>query len=72
VEGLIDMFGEIMKILAYGYYFTWFVWPFAFVFGLAHGIKELIQTKKTYNHWLLIASIALLLILAGAIYPSFQ
>lgn len=66
------MLGEIMKILAYGYYFTWFVWPFVFVFGLALGIKELIQTKKTYNHRLLFASIALLLILAAVIYPSFQ
>jgi len=66
------MLDEVMKFLAYGYYFTWFVWPFAFVFGLAYGIKDLIQTKKTFNSWLLIASIALLLILAGAIYPNFQ
>ena len=66
------MLGEVMKILAYVYYYTWFVWPFAFVFGLVHGINELIQTKKVYNKGLIVASIALLLILAGVVYPNFQ
>ena len=69
---MIDLLGEVMKILAYVYYYTWFVWPFAFVFGFAHGINELIQTKKVYNKGLIVASIALLLILAGVVYPSFQ
>lgn len=65
------MLGEMM-IFAYIYYYTWFVWPVAFVFGFPHGISELIQTKKVYNKGLIIASIALLLILAGIVYPSFQ
>ncbi len=60
-----------MKIFAYVYYFTWFIWPVAFVFGLARGIKELIQTKKEYNKGLIVASLALFLILAGVVYPSF-
>lgn len=66
------MLGEVMKILAYIYYFIWFVCPFAFVFGMAYGIKELIQNAKIYNKGLVVASIALLLILAGIVYPSFQ
>lgn len=43
------MLGEVMKIFAYIYYFIWFICPFAFVFGLAHGIRELIQNNKEYN-----------------------
>ena len=66
------MLGEVMKILAYIYYFIWFVCPFAFVFGMAYGIKELIQNGKVYNKGLVVASMALLLILAGIVYPSFQ
>ena len=58
-----------MKIFAYVYYFIWFVCPFAFVFGLAYGIKDLIQNNKVYSKGLLVASIALLLILAGIVYP---
>ncbi|MBR5316834.1 MAG: hypothetical protein IKU39_02965 [Lachnospiraceae bacterium] len=65
------MLGEVMKIFAYVYYFTWFVWPFVLVFGLAHGIKELLQNQNTYKKGLIVASIALLIILAGVVYPSF-
>lgn len=65
------MLGEVMMIFAYVYYFIWLICPFAFVFGLAHGIRELIQNNKVYNKGLIIASIALLLILAGVVYPSF-
>lgn len=72
VKTVIDMLGEIMKVAAFIYYWTWFVWPFAFVFGFAHGINKLIQNKKIYNKGLIVASIALLFILAGVVYPSFQ
>ena len=65
------MLGEMMKVLAYIYYFTWFVWPFVLIFGLAYGIKELLQNQKAYNIGLMSASIALLLILAGIVYPNF-
>lgn len=71
-RSVIDLLGEVMKILAYIYYFIWFVCPFAFVFGMAYGIKELIKNGKVYNKGLVVASIALLLILAGIVYPSFQ
>ena len=66
---MIGLLGAVMMIFAYVYYFTWFVCPFAFVFGLAYGIKDLIQNNKVYSKGLLIASIALLLILAGIVYP---
>lgn len=65
------MLGEVMKVLAYLYYCTWFIWPFVFIFGLAYGIKELLQNQKAYNIGLIAASIALLLILAGVVYPNF-
>lgn len=68
---MIDLLGEVMEIFAYVYYFIWFICPFAFVFGLAHGIRALIQNNKVYNKGLIIASIALLLILAGVVYSSF-
>ena len=69
---MIELLGEVMKTFAYVYYFMWFICPFAFVFGLAYGVKELMQNNKVYNKGLIIASIALLLILAGVVYPSFQ
>ena len=65
------MLGEVMKVLAYLYYFTWFVWPFVLIFGLAYGIKELFHNENLYNKGLIAASIALLIILAGVVYPSF-
>ena len=65
------MLGEVMKVLAYLYYFTWFVWPFVLIFGLAYGMKGLIQNQKTYIKGLIAASIALLIILAGVVYPNF-
>ena len=65
------MLGEVMKIFAYVFYFTWFVWPFVLVFGLAYGMKELIQNQKTYIKGLIAASKALLIILAGVVYPNF-
>lgn len=65
------MLGEVMKVLAYIYYFTWFVWPFVLVFGLAHGMKELLQNQKANSIGLIAASLALLLILAGVVYPNF-
>ena len=65
------MLGEVMKVLAYLYYFTWFVWPFVLIFGLAHGIKELLHNENLYNKGLIAAAIALLIILAGVVYPNF-
>jgi len=66
------LLGEAMLGIAYVYYWTWFVWPFALVFGLAHGISELIQTRSIWNKGLLVAAVALLVILTGVTAPHFQ
>ena len=58
------LFG-LMEILAYIDYWTWFLWPFVFVFCLAYGIKETIQEENTNKVYLILAAAALLLILAG-------
>ena len=58
----------MMELLSYVYYGTWFVWPFVFVFGLAHGIRRVIETKKECNKALIVASVALMMILAGVIF----
>ena len=63
------MMFTLIQVMANFYYFTWFIWPIVFVFGLAHGIKALIETKKMCNVGLMIATIALLFILAGLMYP---
>ena len=63
------MMFTLIQVMANFYYFTWFIWPIVFVFGLAHGIKALIETKRMCNVGLVIASIASLLILAGLMYP---
>ena len=63
------MMFTLIQVMANFYYFTWFIWPIAFVFGLAHGIKALIEKKGICNAGLVIASISLLFILAGLMYP---
>lgn len=65
------MYDEVIYVFAYVYCIAWFIWPVAFVFGLAHGINELMQNNKVYNKGLIVASIALTLILAGLLYSSF-
>ena len=56
---------EILEIFFFVYNMTWFLCPFAFVFGLANGIREMIENKQTWNKWLTLASVALLLITAS-------
>ncbi len=64
------MMFSLIQLIATFYYFAWFIWPFVFVFGLAKGIKTLIETNKLCNAGLVMASIALLLIVAGVMYPG--
>lgn len=58
------MFLGIINILGRIFLFTWFIWPFLFVYSFAYGIKELMQNeKKTAN--LALASFSLLMIICG-------
>ena len=61
----------LMEILGLIYYWTWFIWPFLFVFGLAHGIAELIKEDKGSGN-LGLAGFSLLMILASLQWPLMQ
>ena len=63
---------KLMELAGFVYYYTWFVWPFAFVFALGNGIKEVIETKKVYNKGFIGAGVALLFILAGIALPDLR
>ena len=67
---------QVMNVMATIYYWTWFIWPFTFVFGLAKGIKRLMQPNlvepsDAFNGDLIKASISLLFIIAGIVSPNF-
>lgn len=65
------LFG-LMKILAYIYYWTWFLWPFVFIFSFAVGIKEVVKDEEKQGGNLALAAVALLIMLAGLLYPGVQ
>ena len=58
----------MIKYIAYIFYWTWFIWPIAFVYGFAYGIKETIETKNIDSKGFVVATISLLMILAGVVY----
>ena len=60
----------ILKILAWFYNCFWYVCPFVLVFGLAHGIRQTVQTGKLLNPGLIAASVSLLLMLSWSMYLS--
>ncbi len=58
------MFLGFMRILGTIFLYTWFIWPFLFVYSLAYGIVELQKDKnKTAN--LALAGLALLMMSSG-------
>ena len=61
----------LMKGIAIVYYWTWFVWPFVFVFSLAAGIAEIVKDEKGSGKSLIISAVSLLIILAGLLSPAF-
>lgn len=58
---------KIMSYIAYIYAFSWFIWPFVFVYFLASGIAEKIAGKKESDKTLLWAGVALLFITSAII-----
>ena len=64
------LFG-LMRGLATVYYWTWPAWPFALVFSFAFGLAGIIKNEEAVGKNLLIASVSLLVILAGILYPAF-
>ncbi|GAE25732.1 hypothetical protein JCM9140_1740 [Halalkalibacter wakoensis JCM 9140] len=47
------------------YYWTWFIWPFVFVFSLVYSISSIVKDEEASIKPVLVASVSLLIILAG-------
>ena len=62
---------NVMKWIGILYYWTWFVWPFVFVFSLGLGIADQVKNEKPSHKGLILAAVSLLIILAGLTTPAF-
>lgn len=63
---------SLMQGIGTFYYWTWFIWPFVFVFSLVYAISSLVKDDKTSMKPAIVASISLLIILAGVTSPAFS
>lgn len=54
-----------LEYIAIFYYWTWFVWPFVFVFSLVYAISSLVKDDKASKKPALLASFSLFMMLAG-------
>ena len=63
---------SLMQGIGIFYYWTWFIWPFVFVFSLVYAISSLVKDDKTSMKPAIFASISLLIILAGVTSPTFS
>ncbi|QOY34630.1 hypothetical protein AWH56_018140 [Anaerobacillus isosaccharinicus] len=54
------------------YYWTWFVWPFVFILSLVYAISSLVKDDTASIKPAIVASISLLIILAGITAPNFN
>jgi len=62
----------LMKGIGIFYYWTWFIWPFVFVFSFSNGLAEIIKDENAPSKSIFIAAISLLIILAGVVAPAFN
>lgn len=60
---------SLLQVLGNLYYWTWFIWPFIFMFSTFYGLSELIKNKEFSGKIILLSSISLLMILAGITAP---
>lgn len=63
---------SLMQGIGIFYYWTWFIWPFVFVFSLVYTMSSLVKDEKTSMKPAIAASISLLIILAGVTSPTFS
>jgi len=56
---------ELMKGVGIFYYWTWFLWPFIFVFSFIDAISEAVKDEDPSEKSTIIAAVSLLIILAG-------
>ncbi|MFC5589476.1 hypothetical protein ACFPRA_11290 [Sporosarcina soli] len=61
---------SLMQGIGILYYWTWFIWPFVFVVSLVYAISSLVKDDKASMTPTLVASISLLIILAGVTSPA--
>ena len=54
------------------YYWTWFIWPFVFIISLVYAISSLVKDDTASVKPAIVASISLLIILAGITAPNFN
>ena len=59
----------LMQGIGIFYYWTWFIWPFVFVFSLVYAIVSLVKDDRASLKPILVASISLFIILAGITGP---
>lgn len=60
----------LMSRIGIFYYWTWYIWPFVFVFSFANGLAT-IKEEKAVKGSLMAAGVSLLIILAGITGPNF-
>ncbi|WP_217223958.1 hypothetical protein [Desertibacillus haloalkaliphilus] len=61
----------MMQSIGIFYYWTWFIWPFVFVFSSIYAIITLGKDDTASIKPAIVASISLLIILAGITAPNF-
>ena len=60
------MFIEVLNIIGVIYLWTWFIWPFIFIYSLVNAFKNVINKEKPTSN-IVISSISLLVITSGVI-----
>lgn len=63
---------ELMQGIGIFYYWTWFIWPFVFIFSFVYAISSLVKDEKASMKPVVVASISLLIILTGITAPNFN
>lgn len=64
------MLTGLMEGIAILYYWTWFIWPFVLIFSLVNAISSLVKDDAASMKPVLVASVSLLIILAGVTAPA--
>ena len=60
---------SVMQVIGIFYYWTWFIWAFVFVFSLVYAISSSVKDDKASMKPTIVASVSLLIILAGITAP---
>ena len=63
---------QVMKVIALFFYWTWFIWPFVFIYSFAYGIASIVKNENSSKGYLFIATISLIIILSGILAPIFH